>query len=147
MGQLDNFAAAVQAMQLTPQEQALYQRHLQNLYGPGGVTNPDGSRSTLYQMSTEINGRVYNLPTVYDGKILSPPDAMQRAQAQGLNNFPSYGSEQEAEARYQQMHQFMEKDTAAYLAQQKTAQPAAAPTTATPPPAAPTTRLQGMNAQ
>lgn len=136
MGQLDNLAAANAEMQLTPQEQALYQRHLQNLYGPGGVDNPDGSRSTLYQMSTEIGGRVYNLPTVYDGKIVTPQEAVQRAQAQGLNTFPSYGSEQQAESRYQQMHGYMEKDTGAYLAQKNAAQ---APAAATP-----TTRLQNV---
>jgi len=37
----DNFTAATREMELTPQEQALYQRHLSNLYGPGGVDNPD----------------------------------------------------------------------------------------------------------
>ena len=64
-------AAAHQAMNLSPQEQALYQRHLDNLKGPGGVDNPDGSRSTLYQTSVDIDGKTYNLPTVYDGKILT----------------------------------------------------------------------------
>ena len=93
--------------------------HLTNLYGKGGVNNPDGSRSTLYQMTAEINGKTYVLPTVWNGQILSPQQALQQAQQYGLDKFPSYGSEQEAEARYQQMHNYMERDTETYLAGQK----------------------------
>jgi hypothetical protein len=110
-----NLDAADKEMKLTPQERALYERHLTNLTGPGGVNNPDGSRSTLFQTSFESGGRTYNVPTVYDGKILSPKDAIDRAYREGIDKFPSYGSENEAEARYQKMHGYMEKDTAAFL--------------------------------
>jgi hypothetical protein len=109
-----SLAAANEAMKLTPQEQALYQRHLTNLYGSGGVTNANGSRSTLFQTSVEQDGKTYNIPTVWDGKILPPADAVKRAVAEGLDKFPSYGSEAEAEARYNKMHDFMERDTAQY---------------------------------
>jgi len=110
-----NFQMANQQLQMTPQEQALYQRHLNNLYGGGGVNNPDGSRSTLYQLSFGSGGRIYNVPTVYGGSILSPDDAIARAHQIGLENFPSYGSQEEAEKRYNAMHDFMERDTAQYL--------------------------------
>jgi hypothetical protein len=110
-----NFQAADAALAMTPQEQALYKRHLANLYGPGGVHNADGSISTLYQTSVEIGGKVYNIPTVYDGKILSPQEALARAKAQGIDNFPSYPDEKTAESRYNLMHDFMEKDTASYI--------------------------------
>jgi hypothetical protein len=109
-----NLAAADAAMNLTPQERDLYQRHLTNLYGTGGVTNANGSRSTLFQTSFEQDGKTYNVPTVYDGKILPPREAVDRAMKEGLDKFPSYGSEAEAEARYQKMHDFMEKDTTQY---------------------------------
>lgn len=125
----NNLDAAHAAMGLTPQERALYMRHLTNLYGPGGVDNPNGSRSTLYQLSFENGGKTYNVPTVYDGRILKPDDAIARARTQGLDNFPSYGSNAEAEARYQKMHDFMERDTGDYFAQrqqQPQAQPAQA---------------------
>jgi hypothetical protein len=114
--------AAAQTMHLTPVEQALYQRHLDNLWGPGGVDNPptagnpQGSRSTLYQTNVEIDGKNYNLPTVYDGKILSVDEAIARAKAQGLDNFPSYATPQAAEDRYQQMHGFMDQDATDYYA-------------------------------
>jgi len=114
-----NFEAATADLKLTPQEQALYQRHVTNLTGPGGVDNADGSRSTLSQMSIERDGKTYNVPTVWDGKILPPADAMKRADQEGLDKFPSYGSQSEAEARYAQMHSYMEKDTAQYLQQRK----------------------------
>ena len=110
-----NRDAAHAAMNFSPQEMALYNRHLDNLYGSGGVTNPDGSRSSLYQITTEIEGKNYVLPTVWDGKILNSDEAIARAKEEGLDMFPSYATEDEAEARYQQMHDFMEKDTQRYF--------------------------------
>lgn len=110
-----NLNAATSDLALNPQERFLYQTHLNNLYGPGGVDNMNGSRSTLYQMSHEINGQTYNLPTVYGGQILSPPDALDRARQIGLNKFPSYANEADAESRYQKMHDYMERDTGRYM--------------------------------
>lgn len=98
---------------LSPQEAALYEHHLKNLWGPTGVDNPDGSRSTLFQMSTDTGGQTYNMPTVYDGKILSPDAAFQRAQAIGLDRFPAYANTDAAERRYGQMHDQMENDRGA----------------------------------
>ena len=112
---LTNFKAADAAMKMTPQEQALYQMHLANLHGPGGVDNPDGSRSTLYQITVQVGDKTYVLPTVWGGKIVSPDQAIQLAKQYGLDKFPVYGSDQEAEQRYQQMHNYMEQDTASYL--------------------------------
>jgi len=112
-----NFDAANNDLNLTPQEQALYKRHLTNLTGPGGVDNPDGSRSTLFQMSVGLGDKFYNIPTVWDGKILEPEAAIARARKEGIDKFPSYGSEEEAEARYQKMHDYMEKDTKQFLDQ------------------------------
>lgn len=110
-----HFDEANAAMNLSPQEQGLYQRHLTNLTGPGGVDNPNGSRSTLFQASVDVGGKTYNIPTVWDGKILPPKDALVRAKAEGIETFPAYNSEGEAEARYQQMHTYMEKDTGEFL--------------------------------
>lgn len=113
---MGNYKDANAALQMTPQEQALYQRHLKNLWGNGGVDNPDGSRSTLFQMSTTgPDGQTYNMPTVYNGQILPPGAAYQQAQQQGLQTFPSYETPDQAESRYQQMHGFMDKDTSAYM--------------------------------
>ena len=111
MPQQSNLPQAEAEMNMTPQEQALYMRHLFNLYSPmGGVDNSDGSRSTIYQAGVNIDGKEYNIPTVYGGKILPVDQAVERARAQGMHNFPSYSTPEEAEARYQQMHKFMERD-------------------------------------
>ena len=111
---------AQQQLNLTPQERALYERHLENLRGAGKVEHPDGSVSTLYQMNvTGPDGRAYNIPSVYDGQILHPEQAIQRAAQQGWNFFPSYKTPEEAEARYQAMHPYFDQDVSAYLAERK----------------------------
>jgi hypothetical protein len=112
-------AEADKDMKLTPQERGLYERHLRNLNGPGGVDNPDGSRSTLYQTTVNIGGKETLIPRVWDGKILSVDDSVRRAKGEGIHNFPTYGSPEEAEMRYQKMHEYMEKDTKFWLGRRK----------------------------
>jgi len=96
----------IESLKLNPQEQFLYDLHLNNLRNP--VRNPDGSISTLRQMTIEQDGRTYSIPKVWNGKILEDKDAIERARAVGLDKFPSYGSEEEAQKRYDEMHKFME---------------------------------------
>lgn len=130
-----NFVQATHDLQLTSQEQALYQRHLANLNGSGGVDNdgsnpslPAGSRSTLFQttMQNPDTGQFHNVPTVWNGKVeanFDPSGQFQgisdqgaaNVKAAGINSFPAYNSEDEAEARYQQMHNYMDKDTGQYF--------------------------------
>lgn len=113
MPNMSNFNAAHEALDMTPEEQALYQRHLSNL-SAGGVKNANGSTSTLFQTSFEQNGKTYNIPTVWQiaGKpvIVPPHQAIKLANMEGIDKFPSYPSEDEAEARYEAMHKFMERD-------------------------------------
>lgn len=129
-----NAAAADQEMKLSPQEKSLYERHLTNLHGPGGVDNPpskdnpEGSRSTIFASTFEIDGKTYIIPTVWDGKILKPDDALAKARAEGLDKFPSYASEDEAEKRYKRLHDFMEQDTREHrLKNRKTEEPHSVP--------------------
>jgi hypothetical protein len=130
-----NSIAAARDLNLSPQEQALYARHLTNLGGPGGVTNPpdaqnpQGSRSTLYAGVEPHDGKFYNVPTVWDGKRevqpytrtdgstldVANPTALANVAKAGWDTFPSYATPNEADARYQAMHDYMEKDTADYL--------------------------------
>lgn len=107
--------AARDELKLSPQELKMYGRHIGNLKGPGGVDHPNGARSTLMNMGVELGGKYYNLPRVYDGKILSPDEAVAKAQAQGLENFPSYANKEQAESRYQQIHKYMEKDAQQFI--------------------------------
>ena len=103
-----NFDAAMKQLNMNQQEQFLYGMHMQNLQA-GGVPN-QGKTSTLFAATFEIDGRAFVVPTVWYGKIVSPDEALQNAREVGLQNFPSYKSEGEAQARYDTMHNFMEKD-------------------------------------
>jgi hypothetical protein len=136
-----NLEAASQLLKLNPQEQALYQRHLDNLRGPGGVDNPptaeepQGSRSSLYASVQKGPGnKFYTVPTVWDGKRETQPytrpsdgkvfdvpndTAMANIEKAGWDKFPSYATGEEADARYQTMHHFMDGDTGQYLAARK----------------------------
>jgi hypothetical protein len=117
---LTPYDQARQALKLTPQEQGLYERHLANLNGPGKVMHPDGSISTLYQMGVQGPGGLqYNIPTVYNGQILHPDQAIQAAAQQGWHHFPSYPTPEAADARYDQMHSFMDQDVGNYIQQQQ----------------------------
>jgi hypothetical protein len=108
-----NLRAADAALNLTPQEKGLYLTHLTNL-AAGGVPN-QGGLSTLFQASVEHDGQTYNIPTVWNGKILPIAEALKKVEQTGWNKFPAYSSSEAAEARYSQMHAFMEKDTGRYL--------------------------------
>jgi hypothetical protein len=111
----NHMADADAAMGLTPEEKYLYQTHLNNLYGPGKVVHPDGSISSLLQMSFDRDGKTYSIPTIWNGQALHPEDAIRAAEKHGLDRFPSYASGDEAEARYQQMHDYLGRDTADFI--------------------------------
>jgi hypothetical protein len=65
-------------------------------------------------MTVGIDGKTYILPTVYDGKLLSDDAAIEKAKTLGLDKFPSYATEEEASARYNKMHDYMDRDTEFY---------------------------------
>jgi len=109
-----NYTAASREMQLTPQEQYAYRHHLSNLER-GGVPNDDGSISSFLNLTTEINGKTYVIPKVWDNKILPDDQAEQRAIADGLEKWPTYPTWQEGDARYMQMHNYMSRDTESKL--------------------------------
>lgn len=131
-----NLEVAQQLLRLNPQERALYQMHLDNLHGPGGVDNPpdeqnpQGSRSTLYQAVQERGGKFYNIPTVWNGKrevepytkpdgtVMDVPNktALANVEKIGWDKFPSYSDPDQADARYDAMHRFIDGDTSRYMA-------------------------------
>lgn len=98
-------------LKLNTRERKLYERHLKNLWGSGGVTGEMGNRSTLMATTVGFGGRTYLIPTVWDGKILSDEQAILRAKREGLRNFPQYRSVEEAQARYSKIHDYMDMDT------------------------------------
>lgn len=106
-----HYQAAVRELKLTPQEQYAYQHHLGNL-ARGGVRQPNGKTSSFLNIVTEMDGRHYVLPTVWDNQIVEPDEAVRRAREGGIDKWPSYDSLDAAEARYDAMHGYMERDTA-----------------------------------
>jgi|SRR5215469_8496183 len=115
---VSNLWRADQALALTPQEQNLYQHHLNNLWVGGRVDQPGGEVSTLLQAVVEGPGdRYYNIPTVWNGKVLSIPRARNEAAKVGWQHWPSYPSEEEADTRYMKMHDYMATDAEAYFRQ------------------------------
>lgn len=126
----DNLTKATRELGLTPEEQALYRQHLANLWGEGGVDNPDGSRSTLYQAVQEHDGKFYSIPTVWDGKrevepwtrpsdgkVFDVPNAtaLANVEKKGWDKYPAYADPDVADERYAKMHDYMEKDTNSYF--------------------------------
>jgi hypothetical protein len=93
----------------TPQELFLYNHHIQNL-ARGGARNPQGGISTILNITAQFGKRHYVLPTIWDNQFLTADQAIERAKQVGLDKFPSYKSEKEANSRYEQLHTFMEKD-------------------------------------
>lgn len=110
------YRQAFQDMGLTPQESYLYQHHLDNLIGEGKVIQPNGDISTMLQVVvTGPDGKFYNIPTVWDGKILEPDAAQKQAAKIGWDKWPAYPTPEAADARYENMHRYLERDTAAWI--------------------------------
>lgn len=106
-------------MSLTPQEQFLYQWHVNNVTGRNGgksFKQPNGATSTVLQMvePAEVfglnDGLWRNIPSVWDGKPHSEDEAIEHAKKIGVSKWPAYKTEKEAQDRYDKMHEFMEKD-------------------------------------
>lgn len=111
--QSKNLQDAIRELKLNEQEQYAYQHHLKNL-SMGGVPN-EGKTSSYLSKTFTFGDRAYVLPSVWDNKIIEDnKEIVRRAREAGLEKFPSYGSVDEAEARYDKMHAYMERDTAAH---------------------------------
>jgi hypothetical protein len=108
--------SSVTTPELTPQEKNLVQHHLNNLYGPGKVISPEGNVSSVLQAVVDgPGGRYYNIPTVWDGKALTVDEASERAAKVGWDKWPSYATPEQADLRYEWMHESLAKDTERYV--------------------------------
>ena len=72
-------------MQLTPQEEYLYQMHLKNLMGPEGINRANFSRSTLRPPDAEVNRqRCQSADCRTMVRLLSPSDALAQSSGDGF---------------------------------------------------------------
>ena len=101
---------ATKELGLNAQELNIYNHHLRNLHGTGRVDNKNGSVSTVRNITVAFDGKHYNLPTIWDGKELSADEAVARAKKVGLDKFPSYATQNEADRRYEKIHKFFDRD-------------------------------------
>ncbi len=73
----------------------LTRHHLMNLANGKAVPNKDGTISTIRTMTFETQKGVVVIPTVWDGKILKPQIALQRAMdAKVFEIFPNEAAAQ-----------------------------------------------------
>ncbi len=100
---LMNFKAAVKDLKLTHRERNLYQRHLNSM-------GTEGGESGLLPIVVNHGKRFYLVPTLWNGKRLSPDEAELAAKKIGLRNFPQYRTEAQAEARYKAISPYIDKD-------------------------------------
>lgn len=122
-----NYQQALHELKMTPQEQYAYQHHLRNL-ARGGVRQPNGDISTYLSKTFTFGNRAYVLPSVWDNKIITDnQEIIRRAREVGLDKWPSYGSVDEAEKRYNVLHGYMERDTGAMIRAPSIRQPAGPP--------------------
>lgn len=110
-----HYEAAQRELGMTPEERSLYERHLENLWDDKGFYHQDGHVSTLYATTTEVDGKTYVIPTVRDGHLLPPKEAVEEAFKEGIDKFPHYSSEHAAGHRYHTMHEYMDRDTGEHL--------------------------------
>lgn len=116
---LTHYNRANESLKMTPQEQAFYKRHLSNL-GKGPLATQSGGQSTVLGTTVGSDGKVYLVPTIWGDQKLqafdpNKPGEMKHImnmieEAGGLDTFPSYASEEEAQKRYKSIHEFMEQD-------------------------------------
>lgn len=77
--------------------------HLQNLAFGKAVKNKDGSISTVATRQFETPDGVIVVPSVFDGKILGPREAMDRAMKEGV--FEKFATLDEADAFDRKIHE------------------------------------------
>src|SRR5436190_6375571 len=106
-----NFDDAAKTMNLSAQEKALYK----------------SGTPVIPVVANEKDGKVYNVPTVYDGKTVSNDEAFARAEKKGWDKFPSYDTQRAAQDRSQQVQNYMGKAVAPAPAPTPKATTAAAP--------------------
>lgn len=81
----------------------LTQHHLENLAYGRAHKNPDGTLSTIYTRQFETPDGVIVVPSVFDGKILGPREAMDRAMKDGV--FEKFSTREEAAAFDRKIHE------------------------------------------
>ena len=61
------------------------------------VENPDGSFSTERTITVGMDGKFFVIPTLLDGKQVTPDQAVKAARIRGMKGYPSFATQEEAD--------------------------------------------------
>lgn len=74
------------------------------------VQNPDGSSSNVKLGTFGVDKKQYVIPTMVGGKQLSDMDAFETAKKYGMENYPSFGSIEQADNWAKKYHSRVQPD-------------------------------------
>jgi hypothetical protein len=74
------------------------------------VKNPDGSESNVLLGTFGIGQKQYVLPTMVEGKKLTPDQAVNIARQHGLNKYPNFLTPAQADSWARKNHSFIGED-------------------------------------
>lgn len=78
---------------------AITRHHYTNIANGNAIENADGTLSTVRNITVEMGGKVFVLPTVWDGREVDTSTAIDFARKTDVD-WPSFESEKEANAWY-----------------------------------------------
>jgi len=103
-------------MPLSDKEQALIDYHRSILANKKHMIK-DGQLTTIWitGVTNPADGRIYNVPGYFDGKIQTDAAAQARAKEVGWDRFPSYENGEQANNAAREMHKIIEKDGQTFM--------------------------------
>ena len=82
--------------------------HFKNLAEGKTVTNEDGTVSSIFTIQADIDGKPTLIPTVWDGKILTPKEAIKKALETGIK-WPTAKTHEDLRKYDIELHRKMEQ--------------------------------------
>jgi hypothetical protein len=103
-------------MEISDKEQNLIKYHREVLASKDHMIE-DGALTSIYivGVTNPANGRIYNVPGYFDGKIQSDKDAADRASSIGWDKFPSYENGEQANRAAEKLHKIIEQDGVEFM--------------------------------
>jgi len=103
-------------MELSNKEQNLIKYHREVLANKEHMIE-DGLLTSIYivGVTNPADGRIYNVPGYFDGKIQSDQDAAARARNIGWDKYPSYENGEQADRAAQKLHKIIEQDGTEFM--------------------------------
>ena len=103
-------------MDLSNKEQNLIKYHREVLANKDHMIE-DGALTSIYivGVTNPADGRIYNVPGYFDGKIQSDAAAQTRAKNIGWDKYPSYENGEQADRAAVKLHKIIEQDGVEFM--------------------------------